>query len=129
MVNRVNVMPAMVIVGIVAAIVKFGMPAPIKSIACGVDLTPDQDTVVMLGASWCRYCSRARAFFVEQNISYCEYDIERSAIGAQMYDSAGVAAIPIIYVRDDVVVGFDREEITQILTRSNLVRGVQPGRS
>lgn len=118
--NKSSALPLLIIAAIFAAILKFGSLARIDPVACGSVVTPDRDTVVMLGASWCRYCNRARALFVENNIAYCEYDIEYSDIGAKMYRRAGFNVIPIMYVRDAVIVGFDADEIMQTLIAENL---------
>jgi hypothetical protein len=41
--------------------------------------------VVMLGTSWCPSCIAATQFFAANDINYCEYDIETSAIGERLY--------------------------------------------
>ena len=41
----------------------------------------DAPDVLMLGAAWCPACKDATRFFVKNNINYCEYDMEKNAIG------------------------------------------------
>ncbi len=94
------------------------MAAPhARPVQCGRDLAPGPDTVVMLSASWCRYCAGARDFLAAKKISYCEYDIEQSTEGAARYAKAKLGVIPIIYVRDEVLVGFDQNELQQTLNK------------
>ena len=73
--------------------------------------------VVMLSASWCRYCRKARAYFIENAIDYCEFDIERTQRGAALYEQARYGAIPVIYIGESVLLGFDKREIAQALAR------------
>ena len=76
--------------------------------------------VVMLSAEWCPYCRRARRFFVEENINYCEHDIENSEMGRRLYEQSDVKVIPIITINEDVLVGFSRHQILQTLVSHDL---------
>lgn len=82
---------------------------------CDIDRQPGADTVVMLSASWCGYCRRARAWLQDERIDYCEYDVETTATGRAMFDRAPARVIPIIMIRGDTLVGFDRVEVAQSL--------------
>ena len=42
----------------------------------------DAPDVLMLGATWCPACKAATRFFDQNNINYCEYDMETNASGA-----------------------------------------------
>jgi len=81
---------------------------------------PDADTLVMLSASWCGYCRRARAFLHERAIKYCEYDIERTPEGRRLFAAQATQVIPVILVRGDTLVGFNRDEIMQTLAAHGL---------
>ena len=93
--------------------------APIR---CGQQLTPDADTVVMLSASWCGYCRQARRFLQGEHIKHCEYDIESDAEGRRRFEAQPVKVIPILTLRDETFVGFEREQIEQALMAKG-VRG------
>lgn len=97
------------------AFLAFGTAREVTPVYCDRDLKPGPKTVVMLTASWCRYCARARRLLVQRAVPYCEYDIERSQTGAARYAQAKIGAIPIIYIRDRVLVGFDRRELEAAL--------------
>lgn len=109
------------VLGVVAliALAQYLKTPTVEPVRCGRDIVADAADVVMLGASWCRYCRRARGFFVEHGINYCEYDIEQSPRGAELYQRSRLGIIPIIYIGDEVIAGFDRDEIVQTLTARN----------
>ncbi len=96
-------------------------PRGAAPVFCERDLVPDADTVVMLSASWCGYCRRARNWFTEENVKYCEYDVERSAEGARRYKQARAGVVPIILVGTDKFVGFDRTVLQQALVAHDLM--------
>ena len=91
--------------------------APIR---CGQQLNPDVDTVVMLSASWCGYCRQARRYLQQEHIKHCEYDIETDAEGKRRFEAQPVKVIPILTLREQTFVGFEREEIEQALMAKGL---------
>lgn len=90
-------------------------------IRCGIDHTPGADTVVMLSAAWCGYCRRARAYLQKEGIAHCEYDIETSERGRELFARVPVKVIPILMIRDDTLVGFDSVEIEQSLAAHGII--------
>ena len=92
----------------------------VEPVNCGVDKPANEADVVMLSAEWCPYCRRAREFFVSESINYCEHDIETSDTGRRLYRESEIKVIPIIRVRDDLLVGFSKAEILQTLVSHDL---------
>ena len=92
--------------------------APVR---CDVDHVPGADTVVMLSAAWCGYCRRARAWLQSENITHCEYDVETTDRGRELFARVPVKVIPILLIRDDTLVGFDRLEIEQSLAAHGII--------
>lgn len=89
-------------------------------VTCGEDLEPDADTVVMLSAAWCTYCRRARNYLQDNGIRHCEFDVETSAEGRERFAALPVKVIPVLHIRDDMLVGFNRVEIQQSLMAHGL---------
>ena len=94
--------------------------SPVDPVYCGADKPASDVDVVMLSAEWCPYCRRARKFFVDESVNYCEHDIETSPTGRQLYRESEIKVIPIIRIRDDLLVGFSKAEILQTLASYDL---------
>lgn len=68
----------------------------IELIACTDEIIATKPDVIMLGTWWCPYCADARRYFDKHKIHYCEYDIERTEKGKQMYKDIDGQGIPVI---------------------------------
>ena len=77
--------------------------------------SPPTDRVVMLSTSWCPYCAKARRYFNKHEIVYCEFDVENSANGRQIYERVGSPPVPYIMFGDHHVVGFQKRKIAAML--------------
>jgi len=91
------------------------------AVVCDSDRVVDNDTLVMLSASWCGYCRRARNYFHAENIRYCEYDVETNAEGRRQYSALSVKLVPVLKIRGDTLFGFNRDEVQQTLMAHGLV--------
>ena len=80
--------------------------------------TPD---VVMLGASWCPSCITAIQFFAANDINYCEYDMETSAIGARLYKEVNGRGVPILFIGRHRIHGFSEATVTRSLQEAGLL--------
>jgi glutaredoxin len=66
-----------------------------------------QPSIVFYSAAWCGYCRAAREFFDRNGIAYTEHDIEKSEEGARDYRKLGGGGIPLIFVGDEKIRGFN----------------------
>ena len=80
---------------------------PAAAVYCSEHTPPTPGTVVMLSNTWCPYCARARAFFSEHAIAFCEYDTEHSARGAALYTHFNGRGVPVIIAGGEVMHGFN----------------------
>lgn len=64
----------------------------------------------------CHFCHMAKEFFKEKNVPYTEYnvaaDIEKRK---EMIESSGQMGVPVIIIGDDLIVGFNKPMIAQLL--------------
>lgn len=84
---------------------------------CAADAAPDADTLVMLSATWCGYCKKARRTLHAENVKHCEYDVEQSDRGRELYDSSMANGVPVFLYRGHHVYGYDMERVRSMLAR------------
>jgi glutaredoxin 3 len=64
----------------------------------------------------CHFCHMAKDFFKANNIAYTEYDVAGNADKRkEMIEKSGQMGVPVIFVDDDMVIGFNKPKITQLL--------------
>lgn len=100
---------------------EFGTRQHANAVYCDEAKPPPSTQVMMLSASWCRYCTKARNWLVANGVPYCEYDIERSPTGSARYAASHVQVIPQIFIADRLIVGFNADELEQTLAAHDLM--------
>ena len=67
--------------------------------------------VVLYTTSWCGFCRKARAYFIQQGIKFVDYDVEKNSDAAhrkqtldKKYKSSGV---PLAIINNHVIYGFN----------------------
>ena len=72
--------------------------------------------VVIYSTPTCVYCNAAKDLFNAHNISYTEHnvasDLEKRR---EMMDKSGQMGVPVIEIGDEIVVGFDKKKISELL--------------
>ena len=64
----------------------------------------------------CHYCHMAKDFFDENGVKYESYDVMSDLPRRQeMVEKSGQMGVPVIIVDDQVVVGFDKTFLEEIL--------------
>jgi len=81
----------------------------------------DAPDVLMLGAAWCPACKAATRFFVKNNINYCEYDMEKNAIGAKLFQEVNGRGVPILFIGEHRIQGFNAATVTRALHDAGLI--------
>ena len=90
----------------------------IPSVKCSDEILATRPEVILFGTWWCPYCYQARRYLHSNDVSYCEYDIEKSVIGKQLYDEMNATAIPAMIIGRYVLQGFNETRIDEALARS-----------
>jgi glutaredoxin len=100
----------------------FSRREPVETIDCTPDIIASNPDVIMLGAWWCTYCYQAKRYFQHNNIHYCEYDMENTEIGKQLYEEHGGGAVPILLIGKYQLSGFSERQIETALSllKSNI---------
>ena len=64
----------------------------------------------------CGYCKMTKEFFKENNVEYTEYDVaEDEAKRNEMIEKSGQMGVPVIYIDDEMVIGFNKERLSELL--------------
>jgi glutaredoxin 3 len=67
----------------------------------------------------CGYCHQAKRYLTDRGISYKEYDVSvnHSAAG-EMVQLTGQTGVPVIVVDKEVIIGFNRQRLEQLISSS-----------
>ncbi len=75
-----------------------------------------QKEVVIYSTPTCHFCVMAKAFFDENNIEYTNYDVQADpAKGQEMVQRSGQMGVPVIFIGEEMIVGFDEARIRELL--------------
>jgi len=97
------------------ALILLSRHEPINTIDCTPDIIASKPDVIMLGAWWCTYCYQTKRFLQQNNIHYCEYDMENTTIGKRLYQEHGGGAIPILLIGKYQINGYSEQQIEAAL--------------
>jgi glutaredoxin 3 len=68
----------------------------------------------------CGYCHQVKSFLGELGVSYTEHDVSRDRAAAEeMVKLTGQMGVPVIVVDGEVVIGFNRSRLQELLSRGN----------
>ncbi len=72
--------------------------------------------VTIYSTPTCGYCNMAKEFFKENNVSFEEFNVaEDEEKRKEMIEKSGQMGVPVIYVDDEMSVGFDKARLTELL--------------
>ena len=73
----------------------------------------------------CGYCKIAKDFFQKNNIEFQEFDVGRDLEKRQeMIEKSGQMGVPVITVGSDLVVGFNKPRLSELLGVSDMPTAV-----
>ena len=74
--------------------------------------------VTLYSSPTCGYCHQAERFLKERGVHFTKYDISVDPVSARkVAEMTGQMAVPVIMVDDQVVVGFDKPRLEQLLAK------------
>lgn len=72
--------------------------------------------VTIYSTPTCHFCQMSKEFFKENNIAFTEYNVAADLEKRQeMITKSGQMGVPVIYVGDELTVGFDKERLSELL--------------
>jgi glutaredoxin-like YruB-family protein len=76
----------------------------------------------------CGYCHQAKSFLNELGVKYIEYDVSQDRQAAnEMVNLTGQMGVPVIVVDDQVIIGFDRPRLQQLIAAGGRPKGPRLG--
>jgi len=74
--------------------------------------------ITVYSATWCGFCHAAKEYFDKLGVKYEDKDVEKDPANAkESIDKSGQMGIPVIDIDGDVIVGFDRPKIDELLKK------------
>lgn len=72
--------------------------------------------VIIYSTPTCHFCQQAKEFFTENGVEYTEHDVASDQEKAQeMVTRSGQMGVPVIFVGDDMIIGFDEGRLRSLL--------------
>ncbi len=76
----------------------------------------DQKPVTIYSTPSCHFCHMAKDFFKEKNIAYTDFNVAADPAKRQeLIDKSGQLGVPVILIGEDMVIGFNKPKIVQLL--------------
>ena len=72
--------------------------------------------VIIYSTPTCVYCNILKAYLTEKNIQFKEIDVsENQKELEKMVSISGQMGVPVVDIDGDVIIGFDRQKIDELL--------------
>ncbi len=72
--------------------------------------------VTIYSTPTCHFCHMAKDFFKENNIEFKDFDVSSDLEKRkEMVDKSGQMGVPVIIIDNNLIVGFNKEKIVDIL--------------
>ncbi len=72
--------------------------------------------IVIYSTPTCHFCHMAKEFFKTHNVEFIDYDVSTDIEKRkEMTERSGQMGVPVIFIGDDMIVGFDQQRITSLL--------------
>lgn len=73
-------------------------------------------TVTIYSTPTCHFCQLSKDFLKEKGIAYIEFDVAHDLAKRQeMIQKSGQMGVPVIFVGDELIIGFDKERLASSL--------------
>lgn len=79
-------------------------------------MTTTDKKVKIYSTKTCVFCKAAKEFFKENNVAFEDVDVGSDHQAAvEMITKSGQMGVPVIDINGQIVVGFDKERLVQLL--------------
>ncbi|MDD2658011.1 MAG: glutaredoxin domain-containing protein [Candidatus Pacebacteria bacterium] len=75
-----------------------------------------QPQVTIYSTPTCHFCHAAKDFFTENKVAFTDYNVATDLAKRQeMVQKSGQMGVPVIFVGNEMVIGFDEEQLRSLL--------------
>lgn len=71
--------------------------------------------IVIYTSNTCGYCHLAKDYFNENKIEFTEKNVSTDSAARKELMSQGFMGVPVIFVDDEVIQGFDKDKLEALL--------------
>lgn len=72
--------------------------------------------VTIYSTPTCHFCQMSKEFFKANNVNYTEFNVAADLEKRQeMIQKSGQMGVPVIYVGDEMTIGFDKKRLESLL--------------
>ncbi len=72
--------------------------------------------VTIYSTPTCHFCHMTKEFLAEKGIPFTDYDVAHDMQKRQeMIQKSGQMGVPVIFIGDEMIIGFDKERIASTL--------------
>lgn len=73
-------------------------------------------SVIVYSTPTCPWCIRVKQFLKENNVLFLEWDVSADKVSAdEMVKKSGQMGVPVLDIDGEIIIGFDKEKIKQLL--------------
>ena len=73
--------------------------------------------VTIYSTPTCHFCHAAKEFFKANNVTFTDNNVAAdTALARDMMNRSGQMGVPVIFVDDDMIVGFDEPRLKKLLS-------------
>lgn len=77
--------------------------------------------VTIYSTPTCHFCHAAKEFFKKNSVAFTDYDVSiNQTKRAEMIEKSGQMGVPVIFIDDEMIVGFDEPKLKKILDIAQL---------
>jgi len=76
----------------------------------------EQKSVTIYSTPTCHFCHAAKEFFKQNNVEFTDHNVAQDVEKRkEMLDKSRQMGVPVIFIGDDMVIGFDEGRIRSLL--------------
>jgi glutaredoxin 3 len=73
-------------------------------------------SVTIYSTPTCHFCHEAKDFFTANKVEFTDYNVATDLQKRQeMIQKSGQMGVPVIYIGDELIVGYDEEKLKELL--------------